>query len=115
MRTLLGLTLGFLVLCGCGGIEQATEAYLLKSNGYECVAYPCPSVDAVPLERPEQIKPVTDVDMSRVSSSEEERMALMNHVFSPSGLRVEGYIEIVPNAGPGGDMRVFRVTRVLSE
>ena len=105
------LSLVALIECGHG---KAASSYLVRSNGVVCITFPCPSLDLVPIDPPGPTETVTDLDVSRVARSEQEKAALMKCVFSKGGLKVNGFVEVVPKAGPAGDARVFRVTRVLA-
>jgi hypothetical protein len=109
------LLMVFVVFLSACGVDQVPGNYVLKSSGIFCVTHPCPSLEAVPLGFGKRTLPVTDVDLTDVTKSQDERNQLEARIFSEKGLKVEGWVEIVPDAGPAGDAKVFHVIQVLED
>ena len=91
----------------------ATAVYVVRDSGVRCMAAPCPSLIAEPVGRAGESLRITDVDLSALSLSQEQKEHLMNQVHGGPGVRVEATVNTAPSAGPAGDGTVLRVNRVL--
>jgi hypothetical protein len=99
---------------GTGQQSQAV-AYVVKNSGIRCIAAPCPTHIAKPLNDPnaEGIQ-IHQIDFQDINPSDEQREQLMSKADeSPDGLKVEAVLEKKLKAGPAGDATVLRVKKVL--
>ncbi len=97
------------------GQQGQPVAYVVKDSGIRCIAPPCPSHIAKPMNDPnaEGIK-IHEIDFQDLNLSEENHAELMNKAdTSPDGLKVEAVLEKKLKAGPAGDATVLRVKKVL--
>jgi hypothetical protein len=97
------------------GQGQQQVAYTVKNSGIRCIAPPCPSHLAVPVNNPtaDAIQ-IHEIDFQDLNPSEEQREELMRRADeTPEGLKVEAVLVKQPNAGPAGDATVLRVKKVL--
>ncbi|WP_224369091.1 DUF6748 domain-containing protein [Hyalangium versicolor] len=100
---------------GAGQQQGTPVAYVVKNSGIRCIAPPCPTHIATPVNdaNAEGIK-IHEIDFQDIAPSEEKREALMNQAdTSPDGLKVEAVLEKKLKAGPAGDATVLRVKKVL--
>jgi hypothetical protein len=100
-----------------GGAGRATgvgevQRYRLRDNGVRCITYPCPSIDAIPLEGGAPVQ-VHEVDLSALGLSDAARDEALARL-SGKGLVVRGRIDTVPARGPAGAALVVRVEALES-
>jgi hypothetical protein len=79
--------------------------YRVRDNGIRCIAAPCFSYDAQDVNLSETTA-ISNVDLSRVQATPEQRAAATEALFGES-LLVAGTIQPQPGAGPAGDGRVL--------
>jgi hypothetical protein len=97
-----------------GTPQPGTRVYFVRNSGVRCITTPCPFFLASRPERPdEDALMVHELDLSALAVSEEQRQGLEHATELEQGLKVEAHVDTVPDAGPGGDATVLRVTRVL--
>ncbi|WNG13499.1 DUF6748 domain-containing protein [Cystobacter fuscus] len=98
-----------------GGTTAARPViYIVKDSGVRCIAAPCPSLVARPADDPKsEGLSITDLDLSALGLTDEQRERLMEKVHQGAGLKVEASVGNVPHAGPAGTATVLRVTRVV--
>lgn len=95
--------------------QDQPVAYVVKNSGIRCIAAPCPTHIARPVNDPnaEGIK-IHQIDFQDVNVTEDKRADLMNQAdTSPDGLKVEAVLEKKLKAGPAGDATVLRVKKIL--
>ncbi|WP_407737392.1 DUF6748 domain-containing protein [Hyalangium sp.] len=94
---------------------QQPVAYVVKNSGIRCIAAPCPTHIARPVNDPnaEGIQ-IHQIDFQDINPSDDKRAELMNQADgTPEGLKVEAVLEKKLKAGPAGDATVLRVKKVL--
>jgi hypothetical protein len=87
--------------------------YRARDNGVRCIAAPCFSFDARPVERSSTIR-LSDVDLSGVRLTPAERRRATGS-SATVGLLVTGRIVAVPEAGPAGTGRALVASEVWLE
>ena len=95
--------------------EGPSAVYVVKDSGMRCIAAPCPSLVARPVDPPgaEGLR-ITGLDLSALGLSDEQEEHLQNQAHSGGpGLRVEATVTTRPHAGPAGAATELRVRRVL--
>ncbi len=100
---------------GAGQQQAQTVTYVVKNSGIRCIAPPCPTHIAKPVNdaNAEGIK-IHEIDFQDLNPSEEKRTELMRVADeSPDGLKVEAVLETKLKAGPAGDATVLRVKKVV--
>lgn len=111
-------------LAGCGTTSDGGGAgpdlpdqasndpiYRVRDTGLRCVTHPCFTLEAVPVAGGEA-ESLSDLELEGLGLSEDERSSILQEL-SGNGITVAGRIEVVPRAGPAGDGRVLRVTRLV--
>jgi hypothetical protein len=88
------------------------EPRLVRFNGILCVTHPCFNIDVTVVDGSGERQVVSDVDLRLVELTAEEREQVLARVHS-EGITALGDIEVIPDAGPAGDGRTFKVTRLL--
>ncbi|MBN1204220.1 MAG: hypothetical protein JXB05_04780 [Myxococcaceae bacterium] len=90
-------------------------AYIVKNSGIRCIAPPCPTHLAVPVNNPtaDAIQ-IHEIDFEELGLTEEKREDAMRKADeSPEGLKVEAVLETRVKAGPAGDATVLKVKKLL--
>lgn len=87
--------------------------YRVRDNGIRCIAAPCFSFDARPVERSSTTR-LSDVDLSGVRLTPAERRRATGSIATV-GLFVTGRIIAVPKAGPAGTGRTLVASEVWLE
>jgi hypothetical protein len=98
-----------------GAGQGQPVAYAVRNSGIRCIAPPCPTHLAVPVNDPnaEAIQ-IHEIDFQDMNPTEEKREEYMGKAdTAPEGLKVEALVEKKLNAGPAGDATVLRVKKVL--
>jgi hypothetical protein len=101
-------------ITGAAGQGEAV-VYTVRNSGIRCIAPPCPTHVAVPVNDPnaEGIQ-IHEIDFQDMNPTEEKREEYMGKAdTAPEGLKVEAVLEKKLNAGPAGDATVLRVKKVL--
>jgi hypothetical protein len=111
-------------LAGCGTTSDGGGAgpdlpdqasndplYRVRDTGLRCVTHPCFNLEAMPVAGGEA-ESLSDLELEDLGLSEDERSSLLEELGG-SGITVAGRIEVVPRAGPAGDGRVLRVSRLV--
>lgn len=99
-----------------GDAASTPTVYFVRDSGIRCIAPPCPSYLASRPDRPdEDALKVTDVDLSALGLTDENRNNLMAATHGPVGLKVEATVQTVPHAGPGGAATILRVSKVVEK
>ncbi|OJH41551.1 DUF6748 domain-containing protein [Cystobacter ferrugineus] len=99
---------------GTTASDSKPVVYIVKDSGVRCMAAPCPSLVARPADDPkaEGLR-ITDLDLSALGLTDEQKGRLMEKVHQEAGIKVEASVGNVPHAGPAGTATVLRVNRVL--
>ncbi|AKI99281.1 hypothetical protein ATI61_1245 [Archangium gephyra] len=94
--------------------ERGPAVFFLRNSGVRCMTTPCPYFIATRPDRPgdEPIQ-VHEVDTAALGVSDEKRASILEVANGNPGLKVEGTLDTVPNAGPAGAATVLRVRRVV--
>ena len=119
-RCLAALGAAALLACGtgagAGGSDLPSQsssqpAWRVHDTGLRCVTHPCFSLEAAPLAggAPES---VSDLDLDALDLSAAARDSVLAAVHE-GGVSLRGVIEVVPDAGPAGDARVFRASALV--
>lgn len=95
--------------------ERGPAVFFLRDSGVRCMTTPCPYFIATRPDRPgdEPIQ-VHEVDTAALGVDDEKRASIMDATHGNPGLKVEGTLDTVPNAGPAGAATVLRVRRVVT-
>ncbi|KFA94797.1 DUF6748 domain-containing protein [Archangium violaceum] len=94
--------------------ERGPAVFFIRNSGVRCMTTPCPYFIATRPDRPgdEPIQ-VHEVDTAALGVSDEKRNSIMEAANGNPGLKVEGTLDTVPNAGPAGAATVLRIRRVV--
>jgi hypothetical protein len=90
-------------------------AYVVKNSGIRCIAPPCPTHIAKPVNDPnaEGIQ-IHEIDFEALGLAEDKREEAMRRADeSAEGLKVEALLETRLKAGPAGDATVLKVKKLL--
>jgi hypothetical protein len=112
-----GAVSGEVSTTGAATIRQETRdapssetVYRMSDNGIRCIAAPCFSYDVQVVNVGER-STVSNVDLSRVEATPEQRVAATEAIVNGS-LLVAGTIQAQPGAGPAGDGRVLVASQI---
>ncbi|WP_426756329.1 DUF6748 domain-containing protein [Myxococcus sp. Y35] len=94
--------------------QGESAVYIVKDSGVRCIAPPCPSYNAFPVDKPDaEPIPVHELELSAVTDgSDEKTESLIRKTLDGTGLKVQGTLETRPNAGPAGAATVLRASKV---
>lgn len=90
-------------------------AYVVKNSGIRCIAPPCPTHIAKPVNDPnaEGIQ-IHEIDFEESGLAEDKREEAMRRADeSAEGLKVEAVLDKRLKAGPAGDATVLKVKKLL--
>jgi hypothetical protein len=110
---------------GTGGAQQPAEGtaaapqgavtvYEVQLSGVRCIAAPCPTHLARPVNNPGDSVQVHELDLAGLNLPEERQQALLRRMEQGS-VRVEARVDVRPKAGPAGDATVLKVTKVVDD
>jgi hypothetical protein len=99
-----------------GGTAAAAETvtYYVRDSGIRCIAPPCPAFIATRPDRPnEDGIQITDIDLHALGLSEEKRDSVLEATHTAPGIKVEAVLGVGASAGPAGNAKILRITRLL--
>lgn len=93
--------------------ESQPAVYFVQISGVRCIAAPCPTHNATPVNNPdgESIQ-IHEVDLSALNLPE-ARVEALNRQMQEGRLKVEATISKRLKAGPAGDATVLHVKKVV--
>lgn len=93
--------------------QDKPTVYFVQISGVRCIAAPCPTHTATPVNNPEGDSiQIHEVDFSALNLPE-ERVEALNRQMEQGRVKLEATLSTKPNAGPAGAATVLHAKKVV--